>query len=194
MHDLRSVKFLLHLILLGALSALTGAAWVAHRPVELPSTAQTKEGARTPDLADEIKQAVIKGNGVVEITEDELNRHLKKVLVGQIAAPLNDWVKWETLTFRLKPEVAQMHIGWLIRGHRSTITLDLGVARLDKVFRIEVLGGAYGHLEVPRGLMRPVLPVLKSLATALEDEIQALFQMNQVRVAECKLVLDPRFQ
>ena len=194
MHDLRSVKFLLHLILLGALSALTGAAWVAHRPVELPSPAQTKEGARTPDLADELKQAVIKGNGVVEITEDELNRHLKKVLMGRIAAPLTDWVQWDSLTFRLKPEVAQMRLGWLIGSHRSTVTLNLRVVRLDKVFRIEVLGGSYGHLEVPRGFLRPVLPVLKSLATVLEEEIQALFQMNQVRVADGKLVLDPRFQ
>lgn len=194
MHDLRSVKFLLHLILLGALSALTGAAWVAHRPAELPSPAPTKEGARTPDLADELKQAVIKGNGVVEITEDELNRHLKKVLTGQMASPLNDWVKWETLALRFKPGVAQLHLGWLIGEHRSTVTLDLGVVRLDKVFRIEVLGGAYGHLQVPRGLLRPVLPALKSLAAALQDEIQALFQMNQVRVADGKLVLDPRFQ
>lgn len=194
MHDLRFVKFLLHLILLGALSALTGAAWVAHRPANLPSPAQPKEGIRTRDLVDELKQAVIKGNGVVEISEDELNRHLKKVLMGRIAAPLTDWVQWDSLTFRLKPEVAQMHLGWLIGSHRSTVTLNLRVVRLDKVFRIEVLSGAYGHLEVPRGLLRPVLPALKSLATVLEEEIQALFQMNQVRVADGKLVLDPRFQ
>ena len=87
-----------------------------------------------------------------------------------------------------------MHIAWRVAGHRSTATFDFGLKRLDKVFRIEVLGGSYGHLQVPRGFLRPVMPALKSLAIVLEQEIQALFQMNQVRVADGKLVLDPRFQ
>lgn len=194
MHDLRPVKFLLHLILLGALSALTGAALVAHRPADLPSPAQPKEGSRPRDLVDELRQAAIKGSSVVEVTEDELNRHLKKVLTSRTKAPLNDWVQWEALAFQLKPDVAQMHIAWRVADHRSTATIDFGLKRLDKVFRIEVLGGSYGHLQVPRGFLRPVMPALKSLAIVLEQEIQALFQMNQVRVADGKLVLDPRFQ
>lgn len=194
MHVRHPVKFLVHLLLLGALSALTGAAWVAHRAEQAPTPALPKEGSRTRDLVDEIKQAVIKGNSVVEITEDELNRHLKKVLTSQVAEPLNRWVQWENIAFRLKPDVAQLHLSWRVAEHRSTVMVNLGVSRLEKRFRIEVLGGAYGHLEVPRGLLRPMLPALKSLAAALQEEIQALFQMNQVRVADGKLVLDPRFQ
>jgi hypothetical protein len=41
--------------------------------------------------------------------------------------------------------------------------------------------------------MRPLRPALISLSAVLKEEIQALFQMNQVRIAEGKLSLDPRF-
>jgi hypothetical protein len=34
---------------------------------------------------------------------------------------------------------------------------------------------------------------LQSLSETLHEEIQALFQMNEVRIAQDKLVLDPRF-
>jgi hypothetical protein len=53
--------------------------------------------------------------------------------------------------------------------------------------------GAYGHLHMPRGMMRPLYPSLKALAEALDPEIRALFLMNQITIARDKLVLDPRF-
>jgi hypothetical protein len=192
-HDQRPVKFLFHLLLLLALSALTGAAWVAHRPAVLQASAALKEGTKPRDLVDDLKQAAIKGSGIVEISEAELNRHLSKVLTARMKAPLDQWASFDHLHLDLKTDVASATLAWKVAGHLSTVTVDLSVARLDKVFRIEVVGGAYGHLQVPRGLLRPLAPALNGLSMALEEEIQALFQMNQVRVAEDKLVLDPRF-
>ena len=53
--------------------------------------------------------------------------------------------------------------------------------------------GSYGHLTLPRGMMRPLAPALDRVAAALKPEIDALFQMNQVKLLQDKLVLDPRF-
>lgn len=193
MHDRRPVKFIFHLLLLIALSALAGAAWVAHRPALTPAGATAKEGGKVRDVVDDLKQAAIKGSGVVEISEAELNRHLGKVLAARMQGPMSRWSRFESLHLDLEPEVAHATLAWNVSGHRSTATVDLSVARLEKVFRVEVVGGAYGHLNVPRGLLRPLAPALHSLGVALQEEIQALFQMNQVRVTEGKLVLDPRF-
>ena len=193
MHDRWPVKFLIHLLLLTTLSALAGAAWVAHRPVTLPEGGAITGGGKNRDPVDDLKQAAIKGAGVIVINEAEVNRHLGKVLSARRQGPLSRWVQFKNLHLDLEPDVAHATLVWNVSGHYSTATVDLRVARLEKNFRIEIVGGAYGHLKVPRGLLRPLAPVLQSLSEALQEEIHALFQMNQVRVAEHKLVLDPRF-
>lgn len=194
-HDrhLSPVKFLLHLLLMTALSALAGAAWVAHRPVSVTAVPEAKAGAKPRDLVDHLKQAAIKGSGIVEINEAELNRHLQRVLTARIEPPLTRWARFTALSADLEPDVAHLTMVWDVMGHPKTATVDLRVERQEKVFRVEVTGGAYGHLMVPRGLLRPLAPVLRHLSDVLNDEIQALFQMNEVSVAQNKLVLDPRF-
>ncbi len=192
-HDRQSVKFLFHFLLMTTLSALAGAAWVAHRPAPVPVPVVPKAGAKPRDLVDDLKQAAIKGSGIVEISEGELNRHLGRVLTAQVQPPLSDWAKFEVLHVDLEPDVANVTLVWDVKGHRSTATVALKVVRLEKVFRVEVVGGAYGHLPVPRGLLRPLAPALRGLSDVLNDEIQALFQMNEVAIAQNKLVLDPHF-
>jgi hypothetical protein len=187
------VKFLFHFLLMTTLSALAGAAWVAHRPAAVPAPSPPKAGAKPRDLVDDLKQAAIKGSGVVEIQEAELNRHLARVLTAKVQPPISDWAKFEVLHIDLEPDVAHVTLAWDVKGHRSTATVALKVMRLEKVFRVEVIGGAYGHLTVPRGFLRPLAPALRDLSDALNEEIQALFQMNEVAIAQNKLVLDPHF-
>ena len=192
-HVARLVKFLFHLLLLTLLSALAGAAWVAHRPADMSVPEVGRPGAKPRDLVDDLKQAAIKGSGLVEVGEAELNRHLAKVLGSQVPASLAAWARFERLKIDIEPDMAHLTLAWEVAGHRSTATVDLRVVRLEKVFRIEVVGGAYGHLQVPRGLLRPLAPVLRGLSDVLHEEITALFQMNRVTFAQNKLVLDPRF-
>ncbi|MBV6497949.1 MAG: hypothetical protein CJBNEKGG_00163 [Prosthecobacter sp.] len=192
-HDPGPVRFLSHLILMTALSALSGAAWVAHRPAPIPSLPEARPEGRQRDLVDDLKQASIKGAGILEVSQAEINRHLARVLTARTDESLGSRVKLEAVRVELLEDLAKVTVVWNVLGHRSTVTLDLAVNRLEKVFRIEVVGGAYGHLPVPRGMLRPLAPVLRGLGEALRPEIQALFQMNQVTIAPGKLLLDPRF-
>jgi hypothetical protein len=192
-HDQASVKFLFHLLLLASLSALAGAAWVAHRVPTLPDLPQARTDGRQRDLVDDLKQASIKGAGVLEVSEADLNRQLARVLSSRMAPPLEGRVRLESVRVRLEAGRARVFLVWEVMGWRSSAAVDLAVRRLEHVFRVEVLSGAYGRLEVPRGLMRPLTPVLRSLAAALNPEIQALFQMNQITLAQGRLRLDPRF-
>ncbi|HYF35569.1 MAG TPA: hypothetical protein VD994_09795 [Prosthecobacter sp.] len=189
------MRFLFHLLLLVGLSALAGAAWVAHRPVAVaPLTpAPPAKGNRPRDVVDELRQAAIKRSAPLEISEQDLNRHLASVLAGPVREPLGEWAKFERIAVELEPDLARLTLVWDVHGQRSTVTVDLTVERQEKSFRVQVVGGSYGHLEVPRGLLRPLAPMLRKLSQALEPDINALFQMNQVRVAKDKLVLDPRF-
>jgi hypothetical protein len=71
--------------------------------------------------------------------------------------------------------------------------VDLAISHDDKTHHVELLRGAYGHLQMPRGMMRPLDPALRSVAEVLDPEIRALFQMTKITIAKDKLVLDPRF-
>lgn len=190
------MKFVFHLLLLVAFSALAGAAWVAHRPANLANIGGLDPQVKTPkgrDVLDELRQAAIKRSAILEISEAELNHHLAATLGSRMVSPVGQWAKFERVVVDLEPDIAHAILIWDIGQHRSTATVDLRIVRLEKSFHVEVVGGRYGHLEVPRGLLRPLAPVLESLSRALEEDIQALFQMNQVKLVKDKLVLDPRF-
>ncbi len=186
------IRHLFQILRLLGISLLAGAAWVAQRPAELPKAAATKNG-KVDDLLDNLHQTAIKRAGVIEISEADINRHLATTLSGKINGLSGGWVSFEGVRIDLEPDRARLFLIWNIRGHIRTASVDLAVQREDDHFRAEVLRGAYGHLQLPRGMMRPIHPSLEALAEALDPEIRALFQMTQITIAKDKLVLDPRF-
>lgn len=185
------MKFLVHSLLLVAFAALAGAAWVAHRPAAVP---QAGEPAKRPrDVLDELKQAAIKRSAVFEISEQELNLHLARVLESSTRPPLDRWTRFSRLAVALQPEVLEATLVWDMGGAERTVSLRFQAARGEGAFDVELIDGSYGRLHVPRGLLRPLQPLLTQLGMVFGEEIRALFQMNQVRVAQGRLVLDPRF-
>jgi hypothetical protein len=171
---------------------LAGAAWVAHRPVPL-SYISVSNPAKADDLVDMMRQTVIKRAAVMEISEAEINRHLATTLKGKVADMFGGWVAFEGARIDLEPDSARLFLIWKIQGHTRTASVDLAVSRDEDNFHVEVLRGAYGHLQMPRGMMRPLYPSLRAVAEALDPEIRTLFQMTKITITKDKLVLDPRF-
>lgn len=186
------IRHLIKTLRLLGISLLAGAAWVAHRPADLPKVA-APSSAKADDLHDMMRQTTIKRAAVMEVSEVEINRHLSATLSGKIPGILGGWAAFEGVRIDLEPNTARLFLIWKIHGHTQTASVDLAIHRGEKDFRVEVLRGAYGHLQMPRGMMRPLQPSLQALAEALDPEIRALFQMTQITIAKDKLVLDPRF-
>lgn len=186
------IRPLLQILRLLGISLLTGALWVAQRPALLPKTA-APPAAKADDLLDTLHQTTMKRSAVIEVSEADINRHLATTLAGKIPGILGGWVTFDGARIDLEPGSARLFLIWKIKGHTRTASVDLAISRDEKDFHVEVLGGAYGHLQMPRGMMRPLQPSLKALTDALDPEIRALFQMTQITFAKDKLVLDPRF-
>jgi len=186
------IRPLLQTLRLLGVSMLAGATWVAFRPADLPKAAAPST-AKAEDLLDTLHQTAIKRAAVIEISEADINRHLGTTLSGKIPGMLGGWVAFEGARVDLEPDNARLFLIWNVKGCTRTASVDLALTRDDKDFRVEVLRGAYGHLQMPRGMMRLLYPSLEAVAVALEPEIRALFQMNQITIAKGKLVLDPRF-
>lgn len=186
------MKFLRHTLLLLVFSALSGAVWVAHRPAEWPPLQRPDPERKPPlDVLDQLGQSAIKRSAPFEITEARLNAHLRDTL--HLSAGPN-WIQPQSPQIDLREDGATLRLRWLLGGrHPCDVTVNLTLHREATHYRVEILDGAYGRLRVPRGLLHPLRSTLDRLAQALEPEINALFQMNHVRLAEDKLQLDPRF-
>ncbi|HEY1048299.1 MAG TPA: hypothetical protein VGE39_01035 [Prosthecobacter sp.] len=185
------IRPLLQVLRLLVISALAGAAWVAHRPQALPVPPAST--AKADDVLDNLRQTTIKRAAVMVISEDELNRHLASTLTSKMKNPFGDWAAFDGARIDLEENTARLFLVWKLKGHTRTVRVDLAISRDADNFHVELLRGAYGHLELPRGMMRPLYPVLRAVAEALDPEIRALFQMTSITIAKDKLVLDPRF-
>ncbi len=192
------MKFLRHTLLLLVFSALSGAAWVAHRPADWPELQRLDPDKKPPlGVLDQLGQAAIKRSAPFEVTEARLNDHLRATVRPAMSeGPLSRWLKLELEPpqIDLQNERAALRLRWRLAGrHACDLTVNLALQRDGDHFRVEILDGAYGRLNVPRGLLHPAKNALARLAGALEPEINALFQMNQVEITGDKLLLDPRF-
>lgn len=183
---------LLQTLRLLVISALAGAAWVAHRPAALPQT-PVANNAKGDDLIDMLRQSAIKRASVMEVSETEINRHLAAAISGKVANMIGGWVTFDGARIDLEPDSARLFLVWKLQGHIRTASVDLAISRDADNYHVELLRGAYGHLQMPRGMMRPLYPSLRAVADALDPEIRALFQMTKITIAKDKLVLDPRF-
>lgn len=183
-------RFLFLTLRLLVLSALGGAAWVAHRPEPLPPLA---DKGKESDLLDDLRQAAIKRTTIVEIKEADLNRYLASTLSNRVGGTVGKLFALQGVRVDLETGRAHVVLIWDLYGHARTASVDLAVQRVDDHFHVEMLGGAFGHLDLPRGMMRPLYPTLDTVTDALDQEIRALFQMTQISLAKDKLVLDSRF-
>lgn len=185
-----------HTLLLLVFSALSGAVWVAHRPADWQPLKEADRDRKPPlDVLDQLGQSAIKRSAPFEITEARLNAHLRETLRPVMeAGALSRWIHPDTPQINLREDIAELRLRWRLADHHACdLTVNLALRREHNQFRVEIRDGAYGRLKVPRGLLHPARAALGRLAAALEPEINALFQMNQIRIAEDKLMLDPRF-
>lgn len=185
----------LHLALLVPLSAFAGAALLCHRTPDLSGVRTTLDAKETAfhDLASVLEQTAIKQAGQMEVSESELNDYLLRTLRAAEPGGSSSLARLDKVLIDLEERRARLHVFWMVLGHPKVVSIDFSVQRTQKDFVVEIAGGAYGRLEVGRGLLLPLTPTLEKLANACKPEIEALFKLPNIRIAKDKLVLDPKF-
>ena len=189
-------RFISYLVALLWVSLLAAGVIQAHRqPAWANSLAKsTEEGGNAPSLAERIEQGIYKRNAPVIISEGELNRYLNAHLNVSSTGPLAENIAIDRFYVQCQRDGFEVRFLWkAVNGHLAAASARFQVTRNGNQFLIEPTSGSYGRLEVPRGLMAPLLPALQSLAAALKPELDLAFQMNQLRFEPGKIVLDPQF-
>lgn len=176
------------------LAFLTAAAIQSHRPASLNDVAglESTGKAAPDDLLDQIEQSVWHRNTPLVLNEAEVNRYLAVALNGHQTGVSRHLARFDRVALNFQPGICRVIFLWNSGGMRSTASLDFTVTRDSKKFVIVPVAGSYGRLPVFRGALAILIPACRSLGTALDADIRAILQMNQIRFEKNKIVLDPR--
>ena len=191
-------RFLSYLFALLWVSLLTAAVVQSHRTPKWASSMAIKAGespGAPPALFERLEQGLYKRNAPVVITQAELNRYLTNHLQANDVGPLAEYLKMAHFDIQCLDKGFDVRYAWRAQnGHLAAATMHFEVRREANQFLIEPVSGSYGRLPVPRGVMAPLLPALKSLAAAIKPELDLAFQMNQLKFEPGRIVLDPRVE
>lgn len=188
-------RFFLNILVTIWLAFLTAAAVESHRPANLkdvPGLEVTSKTA-TDDLLDRVEQSVWHRNTPLELAEADVNRYLAVALNGRQSGPSSFLAQFDRVALDFQPGICRVLFLWNSRGWRSTASLDFTVTRDKQEFVIVPVAGSYGRLPVFRGALAMLIPACRSLCSALDSDIRAILQMNEIRFEKHKVVLDPRF-
>jgi len=186
------LRFFLNLLITLWLSMLVAAAVQCHRPAPWP-TLQPSAKPPSKNLLDVMEQSAFRRNASLELSEADVNLYLASIISGQQAGLSSTRVRFKSVALDFEPDLCRVCLTWDLWGKgESTADLEFTLQRQGDQFIIEPVKGHYGRLPLYRGMMGTLVPPLKELCTALNDETRLLFQMNQIRFAKDKIVLDPR--
>lgn len=188
-------SFWLNSVLLVSLSGLTAAAILSH---QTPDLSQVKVGADATDhapldLVEMLGQAVIKHAALVEVKEADLNDYLARRLKPTPQGRSSRVAQFDRLLINLEDGHCTAHLCWKVLGHTDVISVQFNIQRKGNDFVVEIERGAYGNLKVPRSFLTPAIPAFREVVRACQPEIEAIFKLPHLRIAEDKLVLDAKF-
>ncbi len=176
------------------LAFLTAVAVESHRPANLNDVlGLVATNKATPDdLLDRIEQSVWHRNTPLELDEADVNRYLASVLNGRQSGASSFLARFDRVALDFQPGICRVIFLWSSRGSHSTASLDFTVTRDKQEFVIVPIAGSLGRLPVFRGALAILIPACRSLCGALDSDIRAILQMNQIHFEKHKVVLDPR--
>jgi len=189
------LRFLVNVLSTAWLGLLAAAAIEIHRPARLEGVQGLEAPLKPPatDLLDRIEQAIWRRSAPLELSEADVNHYLASSLVGEQRYPSGLLAKFDRVAVSFQPGLCRVWLSWSVARHPVTASLDFTIRRDSRNFVVEPRGGSLGRLTVFRGAISTLVPVMRSLCEALDEEIHAVFQMNQIRFEKNKVVLDPRF-
>ena len=189
------LRFLLNALITVWLGFLAAAAIETHRPASLAGVQGLDAPEKLPatDLLDRIEQAIWRRNAPLELSEADVNHYLASSLTGKQNYPSAALAKFDRVAVSFQPGLCRVWLCWTAGERPVTAALDFTITRDKRNFVVEPRGGSLGRLRVFRGFLATLVPGLRNLCAALDEEIHATFQMNEIRFEKNKVVLDPRF-
>lgn len=210
---LKTIIAIVVLVALTSMVAHTFMSWVPRNLQDVDGTRPVKRGAKIPDLAERLREAIQK-NYVVKITEEDLNRYIASKLELTQSSIVDDYVKITGVYVDLKPDLIDVSIerefdipnnqqsdgskklGFMPFSQTVSMQIELQTTDSDdggKERSLTFPGGNFGKAPAPGLLVRIVKPSFDVIAEVFEEEIKLSYkEMTSVVVSDGFITLDPR--
>jgi hypothetical protein len=166
------------LVFLAGSAGLAALLLALQPPMSTPQVAAPTGGST---LAVALEQILIKQQNRSELSESEINQSLvAKATVPQLSCAI-----WDS--------AASLYLTWKIGNLPVTARIDFTVKRQGAEHEVQIFRGAYGRLEVPRGMLILLRPALGHLSQHYAPELAALFALPRFSFEPGTLVLQPKF-
>jgi hypothetical protein len=190
------LRFVSNVLITLWLGFLAAAAVMSRAPASLEAVKglDTPAKAASPDVRERIDQAVQNRSTPLTLKEAEVNHYIASILSPEETGVSRYLTGFDRVALSFDKDVCRVWLIWKTGGGARTAFMDFALRREKNQYIIEPLRGAYGRLPVFRGALAAIVPALKNLCAALEDEIKTIFDMNSIRFEKGQVVLDPRFE
>lgn len=161
------------------------------------------------DLKKVLENSIQRGHPVT-LTEEEINRYIKKTLSARQAGYLSSWVEIKGVAVRTEDGRLEVVIERAIQGRPFTVSMYVSIGKEESpngvvthlvnqhggpmVGRLSqpMAGGRFGRVVVPQGFLLLVLDSFKRIAAIYEEELLSLKEMDEIRISRHGVLLDPR--
>jgi hypothetical protein len=180
------------------------------QPQNLSDIDGYKTASTPPRDVREVLSKAVEGNYSVNITEADINQMFQSQLKAKQGGALSGVVTIKHVLVRLKEDIAEIIVVREIFGKQFTVSMYLQIEQTESESGINTkphlhggdvkkesilpkVGGRFGTMRVPQGLLRAVISDYIKIANALAPEIKLGYEdMARFKIKEDRLILDPR--
>ena len=189
------LRILIKVVILGFLSAYAAATILVHCPADLSKIrGYGSQGENSEDILGLLSSAVKTRNQTVAIREEEINNYIAAHLEATQEGYSGDYVDFKGVWVDFAKDKCVIYMEREAFGRRSTVGLELKISREGDKFLTQFTAAHFGRIKLPSGFLLLVKHSFDRLVKdVFPEEIELIFQMNQIKFDEDRMVLDPRF-
>lgn len=158
-----------------------------------PIDEEDKNPAR--NLLRESLDTLVAHEGVLVISEEDMNRYLQRRVIGKQGGVLGNFMRFEGVFVDFKKGYAEPYVERSVFGYPFTVSCRVKMDKFNGRIDWQLgKGGSIGSLDIPSKQLQPIIKIFQRLALVCQDELEIINKMGDIQFEEDKMILNPRSQ
>lgn len=151
------------------------------------------EGSASPcrDLGSLLEESLARQEGLVSVSEAEVNSYLRKTVTGRQKGITGLFVSFEGAYVNFMENELEVLLVRKVLGRPFVVGCRCGLASGGKGIVVRSTGSSVGKLKIRRAVVKVAMGSFRRLAGVYQPELALLARMGGVSLEEGRIVLDP---
>ena len=125
------------------------------------------------------------------LSEEDVNRYLRKRVVGKQGGPMGGFMKFNGVFIDFKKGYVEAYVERSIFGFPFTMSCRVKLERFKRQVSVVGDGGTIGSQNIPRAQLSPIIKVFQRVAKVCEDDWAIMRKMADIQFEEDRMILIP---